>query len=141
MIYPTLRLAEMQRDQKTVLRNLFKSVCLTSEGIRSVRFHAVKADGNGRPQVGQLVRTLCNMTLDYCIPRKQIAKAIEYLEKTGSTQRINALSNEARSLFTDIGNTGEGGELLLFILTESILGYPQAISKMALKTSSQMHCH
>ncbi len=44
-------------------------------------------------------------------------------------------------MFTDISNSGEGGELLLFILTESVLGYPQLLSKMALKTSSQMHFH
>lgn len=135
------RLAETQRNQTTLLKNLFKAIHLTSEGTHSVRLHAIKADGNSRPQVGQLVRNLCDMTLDYCIPRKQIAKALEHYDKTGSTQRINALNNEARSLFTDIGNTGEGGELLLFLLTESILCYPQALSKMALKTSSQMHYH
>jgi len=56
-------------------------------------------------------------------------------------QRIHALQKEAQKLFTDISNSGEGGELLLFILTESVLGYPQVLSKMALKTSTRMHLH
>lgn len=135
------RLANIPRNQKVLLGNLFESMLLTSGNTRSVRLYAIKADGNNRPQVGQLVRNLCDITLDYCIPRKKITEAVEHFKKTGSTQKVVALNQEARSLFTDISNTGEGGELLLFILTESILCYPQALSKMSLKTSSQMHYH
>ena len=35
--------------------------------------------------------------------------------------------------------TGEGGEILLYILTQDILKLPQLISKMSLKTSAKMH--
>lgn len=135
------RLGEALRDQRTVLTNLFRTELLAHGTRRSIRLHVLKADNNGRPQVGTLVRTLCNAVLDYCIPRRQIRDAVQHYEKTRSTQRIIALRNEAQNLFTDISNTGEGGELLLFILTETVLNYPQALSKMALKTSGRMHVH
>lgn len=136
------RLAETtRRDQRVLLRNLFRTELLSEDDRRSIRIHILKADHNARPQVGLLVRGLCNTIIDYCIPRKQVLQAWEHYKKTGSTQRIVALRTEAQNLFTDISNTGEGGELLLFILTESVLGYPQVLSKMALKTSSRMHIH
>jgi hypothetical protein len=136
------RLAEMtRRDQRVLLKNLFRTELLAEEPRRSIRIHILKADHNARPQVRLLVRELCNIIIDYCIPRKQILQAWDHYKRTGSTQRIVALRTEAKNLFTDISNTGEGGELLLFILTESVLGYPQVISKMALKTSSRMHIH
>lgn len=135
------KLATKTRNQGTLLKNLFMTVLLVDADNRSIRLHILKADNNRRPQVGLLVRELCNMILDYCIPRKQMLDAIEHYSKTGSTQRILALGTEAQKLFTDISNSGEGGELLLFILTESVLGYPQVLSKMALKTSSNMHFH
>lgn len=136
------RLAETtRRDQRVLLRNLFRTELLAEEARRSIRLHILKADHNGRPQVGLLVRELCNIIIDYCIPRKQVLQAYDHYKRTGSTQRIVALRTEAQNLFTDISNTGEGGELLLFILTESVLGYPQVLSKMALKTSSRMHIH
>ncbi len=135
------RLEMCIRDEGVSLNNLFRAVILANDDNRSIRLHVLKADGNGRPQVGQLVRCLCAKILDYCFPRKQITQAFEHFNATGSTSRIGALHLEAQKMFTDISNTGEGGELLLFILTESILGYPQALSKMAIKTSSKMHYH
>jgi hypothetical protein len=51
------------------------------------------------------------------------------------------LRSEAQSAFTDLENTGEGGELLLFALAEKVLHLPQIVCKMSLKTSSQMHFH
>ena len=38
-----------------------------------------------------------------------------------------------------MNKTGEGGEILLYILTQDILKLPQLISKMSLKTSTKMH--
>lgn len=135
------RLAETIRDQEVLLKNLFITTLLAKDVRRSIRLHILNSDSNGRPQVGMLVRQLCYTIIDYCIPRKHIKEAILHFNDTGSSQRIAALKYEAQSLFTDISNSGEGGELLLFILTESVLGYPQILSKMALKTSSKMHFH
>jgi hypothetical protein len=135
------KLAETTRDQRALLKNLFTSAILNESITRSIRLHVLKSDHNGRPQVGLLVRELCKTILDYCIPRKQILKAIEDFNNTRSTKKIVALRREAQTLFTDVSSSGEGGELLLFILTESVLGYPQVLSKMAIKTSSKMHFH
>jgi hypothetical protein len=44
-------------------------------------------------------------------------------------------------VFTDIENSGEGGELLLFVLAETLLSLPQVICKMSLKTHTRMHVH
>lgn len=49
------------------------------------------------------------------------------------------LRKKAENLFTDLDKTGEGGEILLYILTQDILKLPQLISKMSLKTSAKMH--
>jgi hypothetical protein len=135
------KLASRVRNQGVLLKNLFRANLLFAADNRSIRLHILKAGGNRRPQVGLLVRELSNTILDYCIPRKQILQAIDHFERTSSTQRLVALRTEAQKLFTDISNSGEGGELLLFVLTESVLGYPQVLCKMALKTSSRMHFH
>ncbi|WP_321419226.1 DUF1837 domain-containing protein [uncultured Desulfobacter sp.] len=135
------KLVEKIRDQQILLKNLFKTIVLANSENRSIHLHVLKSDNNSRPQVGLLVRELSKTILDYCIPRKQIIQAVNHFKATQSTQRIVALKNEAQKLFTDISNSGEGGELLLFVLTESVLGYPQVLSKMALKTSAKMHYH
>lgn len=135
------RLSEIARGDSTLLKNLFLSVILINSTKRSVHLHVLKSDRNGRPQLKLLVSRLYNMIIDYCIPRKKIIEAYKYYNKTRLNSKVAALYNEAQSMFTDIANSGEGGELLLFILTESVLGYPQVFSKMAIKTSQRMHFH
>lgn len=48
---------------------------------------------------------------------------------------------QAQKLFSRLANSGEGGELILFLFAERFLKLPQVICKMNLKTSSQMHFH
>lgn len=79
--------------------------------------------------------------VDYAIPKKEIDAAGEDYNRTGSTRKILELQKKAKNLFTDLSNTGEGGEILLYILTQDILQLPQLISKMSLKTSGKMHYH
>ena len=103
--------------------------------------YSVKLDGNGRPRVRDFIKAICDAALDYAIPRSSIAHALEETKKNGSTSALMRLRSEAVSTFTDLENTGEGGELLLFALAEKVLHLPQIICKMSLKTSSQMHYH
>jgi hypothetical protein len=63
------------------------------------------------------------------------------MEADGSTTAFVRLTVEARKLFTDLTQTGEGGELLLFVMAEQILQLPQLICKMSLKTNTRMHVH
>lgn len=99
--------------------------------------YCIKLDGNGNPRWKDLVEYVSDKIIDYAIPKKEIDEA-----KIGaSTAKILALKRKAAQLFTEIKNTGEGGEMLLYILTQDILKLPQLISKMSLKTSGNVHYH
>lgn len=98
-------------------------------------------DGNGRPNVHPLTRMLADQIVDYCIPRSRINEARARLASRGSTDQLMALQREARDLFTAIDTSGEGGELLLAVLLERLLGAPQILCKMSLKTNSEVHVH
>lgn len=103
--------------------------------------YALKIDGNGRPRVGALADAICESMTDFAIPRSRIEEARARDASTGSTRNMTRLQNEARGLFTDIENSGEGGELLLFVLAEILLKLPQVLCKMSLKTNTRMHVH
>lgn len=107
----------------------------------TVRCHFVARDGNGRPRVKALAKRVANRATDYCIPRSRIEQAHKELLETGSTSEFTRLQNEAKDLFTDLETSGEGGELLLFILMESVLRIPQLLCKMPLKTNPRVHYH
>lgn len=103
--------------------------------------HFVQLDGNGRPRVNDFVNYIATKTLEYSIPRTEIAKAKEYYEKHKSPSKLSELDVKAKKLFTDITNTGEGGEILLYILVQEFLKIPQLFCKMPLKTNPKMHYH
>jgi hypothetical protein len=107
----------------------------------TVRAHFVARDGNGRLQTIGLTQFLAQQVIDYCIPRNRINEAHAHFEKTKSSDFFVKLNAEARALFTTLTKSGEGGELLIFVLLERLLGIPQILCKMNLKTSSQMHIH
>src|SRR3546814_10487872 len=58
---------------------------------------------------------------------------------------VSQLNQRALALFKRVrkasNRSGEAGELLLYLLTEWILGAPQIIAKMGLKTNPQMPVH
>lgn len=103
--------------------------------------HCLKLDGNGRPRTEDLAKVVAEHVLDYAIPRSQIREVQEEVVRTGSTQKFVRMLNDAKALFTDLEQSGEGGELLLFALAEKILRLPQLICKMGLKTNTRMHVH
>lgn len=101
--------------------------------------YCLKVDANGELRLKDLVEFIDTKIVDYAIPKKEIDEANEYLKKTGSTSKVLALKKKTKTLFTDLTKTGEGGEILLYILVLEYLKIPQLISKMALKTSGQVH--
>ncbi|WP_437618552.1 HamA C-terminal domain-containing protein [Sorangium sp. So ce1151] len=103
--------------------------------------HCLKLDGNGRPRIDALVEAVAEHVLDYAIPRSEYRDAQEESLRTGSSQKIVRLHKKAQKLFTDLEQSGEGGELLLFALAEKVLRLPQLICKMSLKTNARMHIH
>jgi Cap4 SAVED domain len=82
-----------------------------------------------------------NALADYAVPRSQLEKARARDARFKSSSAVAALHRQACSTFTDIENTGEGGEMLLFLLAERFLRLPQVLCKMDLKTDSHMHYH
>ena len=101
----------------------------------------VALDGNGRPRVEDFIEFIATKLVDYSIPRTEFDKAAEYLKKYSSDSELAKLRAKAEALFTDLWNTGEGGELLLYILVQELLQIPQLLCKMPLKTSARMHYH
>lgn len=103
--------------------------------------HSVALDGMGRPRVEDLAAMLRWKATEFAIPRSRIAEAWRHSQRTGSLIRLHQLYDQALTLFTDIENSGEGGELLLFVLGETLLRLPQIMCKMSLKTNTRMHIH
>jgi hypothetical protein len=105
----------------------------------TVHCHCLNVDGNGRVKVKRLAEYLRSMIVNYAIPRQKIEAARARDAKFKSTEAVSDLHYEARSLFTDLRKTGEGGEMLLYLLTQHFLKLPQVLCKMDLKTDSQLH--
>jgi hypothetical protein len=101
--------------------------------------YCLKMDGNNNLRMEDLVDFIDAKIIDYAIPKKKIDLARKEFVETGSTAAISILRKQAVELFTNLKKTGEGGELLLYILTLEILKIPQLISKMSLKTSGELH--
>ena len=101
--------------------------------------HCLKVDGNGNLRLHDLIEFIDEKIVEYAIPKKEIDNAQQYLNETGSPAKFQKLRRKAENLFTDLEKTGEGGEILLYILVQEFLKLPQLISKMSLKTSGQLH--
>lgn len=106
-----------------------------------VHCHCLSVDGNGRVQPHRLAEFMRNAVADYAIPRSKLTEAKARDNKFNSTEAVTELVERAKRSFTDLANTGEGGELLLFLLAERFLKLPHILCKMDLKTDSRMHYH
>lgn len=106
-----------------------------------IHCHCLSVDGNGRVQPHRLAEFMRNAVADYAIPRSKLTEAKARDNKFNSTEAVTELVERAKRSFTDLANTGEGGELLLFLLAERFLKLPHILCKMDLKTDSRMHYH
>ncbi|MEG3155155.1 HamA C-terminal domain-containing protein [Sphingomonas sp. RB1R13] len=114
----------------------------------SIKGHAIKVhcycltvDGNGRVQPHRLAEFMRNAVVDYAIPRSKVAEAKARDLRFNSTAAVAELVERAKRSFTDLARSGEGGEMLLFLLAERFLKLPQILCKMDLKTDTRMHYH
>ena len=117
-----------------------KGASLTGCAVK-VSCHCLKVDANGKVQPARLAQFMRNAVIDYAIPRSTLAAAKARDVKYNTTESVTALFERAKRSFTDLEKTGEGGEMLLFLLAERFLKLPQILCKMDLKTSPQMHYH
>lgn len=96
--------------------------------------------------VDELCEKLVSRVTSFCMTRedRRLAKA-EDAESEYETAATDTLNARARRLFIQAtkssSRSGEGGELLLFILAEEYLKAPLLVSKMRLKTNTQMPVH
>ena len=106
-----------------------------------VHCYAPTLDGNGRVLIDALAEFMRDRVLRFVIPRRDVQKAEAVKEETGDMSGYFRLHERAKRAFTMIGNTGEGGEFLLFALAENEFSLAHILSKMSLKTSTRMHYH
>lgn len=106
-----------------------------------IHCHCLTVDGNGRIQPHRLAEFMRNAAADYAIPRSKLIEAKARDNKFNSTEAVTELVERAKRSFTDLSKSGEGGEMLLFLLAERFLKLPQILCKMDLKTDTRMHYH
>jgi len=110
-------------------------------GLRvNIHCHAILCNQQGA-RVNDLARTIAKRIVDYSIPRSEFKKAKELDEEFNTDVHSAELRMKARELFADVTKTGEGGEILLYMLIQTYLRLPQLLCKMALKTNSNVHVH
>lgn len=121
------------------------SPCGTKISVRS----NYPAFQDGEPSIDQFVDLLTDHIISFCLPRSEIMEARNAVLATGdlilASRKMQSLSDRARQLFIRAkkgsSRSGEAGEILLYILNEWILKAPQIVSKMYLKTNSNMPVH
>lgn len=128
-------------DELKVHLNLVERDIVVADCKVKIHCHCLAVDGNGRVNVGRLAEFMRNAAADYAIPRSELQKARERDARFKSSTAVAQLHHRAIATFTDLAKTGEGGELLLYLLAERFLKIPQVLCKMDLKTDSHMHYH
>lgn len=109
--------------------------------IGRIHCHCMTVDGNGRIRPERLAEFMRNAIVDYAVPKSRLEAARLRDAKFKSGSAVAQIHHEAIGTFTDLSNTGEGGEMLLYLLAERFLKVPQVLCKMDLKTDSHMHYH
>lgn len=109
--------------------------------ITSFYCHKIQLDGNGTVRTVDFIDYLARFIVGYAIPRKRVADAIRKDSEEGLGVHMLRLQEEAKKLFVPLQTSGEGGEILLFVLGEQLLKLPQLFCKMSVKTSGSMHYH
>lgn len=106
------------------------------EGVKAkIKLHYVKLDGNGRPMVKALANTLYEYIINYCIASKNRSAQLTPRQSTKLTREARDLFRRPEVTDESPDKTGEAGEMLLYFLMESVMGAPQVVAKMELKTN------
>lgn len=138
--------AALRRDYSKLsarLRELQHTVDCRCDGV-TLRLH-FPAFRQGKATVYELIDAVSRYLTPYALSRSEIAVVDNKYGKISAAEfraETTALDQTAIRLFKKAsevtGRNGECGELLLYLLTEWMLGAPQLIAKMALKTNSEM---
>lgn len=100
---------------------------------------------DGRPIQEEFVNLIYHKIVPYCLSRKFIAKCRENLQETKEARWLHEPVDAAKELFIKAKKknpkSGEVGEVVLFTLLEGLIGAPKIVSKMKLKTNSNMEIY
>lgn len=103
---------------------------------------------DGIPTFDEFIDAVSLLIIPFCLPRRLIIEANEKVNGSTAHQKSIAferLSQKARDMFMKArkgsSRSGEGGEIVLYLLNEWILKAPQIASKMYLKTNNNMPVH
>ncbi|MBA4087555.1 MAG: hypothetical protein C0491_07110 [Novosphingobium sp.] len=101
--------------------------------------------GSGGPNIDALIRYIYRSLIPFCLPRGEVKRVLEDAWAAKDSNAIIALGDRARELFVRTRgaalNGGEAGELILFLILEALVKAPLLVSKMSLKTNSNMNVH
>jgi len=131
-------MATLDHELLQARESLYKS-CLTRLCKRIVGttltldFQYPRFDGSNRRMDKQLAKVLVAHIVTYCLNEKRIQEAC--------SSPVSFAWQDARNLFTQRDDSGESGEILLYLLLEVVLQAPQVLAKMSLKTNPQMEVH
>ena len=103
--------------------------------------HTIALNANGQIRLDDFIEFISHHVIAYVIPRSRIEEAKKKDEEESLHTHIMRLGSDAKKLFTPLKKTGEGGEMLLFVLGEILLRLPQLFCKMSVKTSGGVHYH
>ncbi len=128
------------------IRNLGHSITCDCAGV-ILRLH-FPSFRQSKPTVHELIEAIVPYLVPFALPRSEVKAVDDFYGKASGEDfklRYFQLVESAKSLFkraNDATNrNGEAGELLLYLLTEWVLGAPQLIAKMSLKTNREMPVH
>lgn len=124
--------------------------CPTIEGFPRAKAHFhYLSFRDGLPTIEEFLDYLKWQMVPFCLPRRDRLRVKQMVDATQDeaerTRLIVGEFEKARNLFIKAQKqqkkAGEPGELILFVLLEWALRAPQLISKMYLKTSTEMPVH
>jgi hypothetical protein len=102
------------------------------------RLHYLKLNANGEPMVDDLAECLVRHVIDYCLSARKRTPKLTPQEAVRYTQEARKLFVHPDATPDDPDRTGEAGEILLYFLMENVLGAPQIVAKMDLKTNPSL---
>lgn len=101
----------------------------------TTRMHHLQFDANGLPKLDALAHCLVNHAIDYAISAQNRPEKLSAQQAARTMQEARKLFRVVRSPAGTADLAGEAGELLLYFLLEAVLGAPQVVAKLELKTN------
>jgi hypothetical protein len=104
----------------------------------TTHLHYIRFDGNGEILLGGLAELMYQHAIDYCISARDRPTSLTAPEAARLTKEARKLFIHPPASVEDPDQTGEAGEMLLYLLMETILKAPQVVAKMELKTNPSL---